>query len=89
MYEKPGMHFFCPLCEGGAMKSIKMDYDIEEKCRTFFATVNKRMEKRCRKRQPSNKWMHWKVGWGIWNKTLTSDATFPCVHIKSVCVTYA
>ena len=55
---KPGMHFFCPLCEGGAMKSIKVDYDIEEKCKAYFATVEKRivdiekrMEKKATKQQ--------------------------------------
>ena len=35
------------------MKSIKVDYDIEEKCKTFFATVEKRlvdMEKKMEKK---------------------------------------
>ena len=56
--KKPGMHFFCPLCEGGAMKSIKVDYDIEEKCKAYFATVEKKivdiekkMEKKATKQQ--------------------------------------
>ena len=41
--KKPGMHFFCPSCEGKAMKSIKVDHDIEETCKIYFATIDKRI----------------------------------------------
>ena len=47
------MHFFCPPCEGKAMKSIKVDHDTEEKCKIYFATIEKRISDMERKMEKS------------------------------------
>ena len=51
--KKPGMHFFCPPYEGKAMKSIKLDHDIEDKCKIYFDPIEKRISDMERKIEKS------------------------------------
>ena len=38
-------HWFCPRCEGRAVKTLKSDKDIEERCKAFTSKMEARVEK--------------------------------------------
>ena len=39
-----GCHWCCKECEKNALTAVKIDREIEERCKTFMATLEKRDE---------------------------------------------
>ena len=38
------MHWYCPPCEGKAIKNIKIEQEIEERCKAYFKQYEQRLE---------------------------------------------
>ena len=43
---QPSAHWYCPHCEPKALKVIKADFDVEERCRVALEAMERRMVKR-------------------------------------------
>ena len=43
--KRPDLHWYCPPCEGKALRSIKIEKEIEERCRDYFNKYEERLVK--------------------------------------------
>lgn len=43
--KRKDMHWYCPPCEGKAMKNIRVEQEIEERCKAYFEKYEERIAK--------------------------------------------
>lgn len=44
-FSNPALHWFCPKCETKVMKNLRVDQEVEARCKAFFKMMEDRMNK--------------------------------------------
>jgi hypothetical protein len=42
--ERSDLHWYCPPCEEKAMKNLKIEKEVEERCNKYFSKYEKRLD---------------------------------------------
>ena len=42
--KRSDLHWYCPPCEEKAMKNLKIEKEIEERCKEYFSKYEKRLD---------------------------------------------